>query len=57
MAKPNLRLVAPNTENRTVIPKRLPNADLRTREHLIPDEVEGLIVAARGTTAMATATR
>jgi integrase len=38
MAKPNLRLVTPGTENRTVTPTRPPNAELRTREHLTADE-------------------
>ena len=47
MAKPNLRLVTPATENRTVTPRRAPNAQLRTREHLTADEVEKLIEAAR----------
>jgi integrase len=37
----------PTTENRTV-PLRLPNAALRTREHLTLAEVEKLITAARG---------
>jgi integrase len=46
MAKANLRLVAPNTVNRTVTPRRLPNRELRTREHLTADEVERLIKAA-----------
>jgi integrase len=46
MAKPKMRLVAPITENRTVVPRRPKNADLRTREHLTPDEVEKLIDAA-----------
>jgi integrase len=46
MAKAKLRLVAPVTENRTVAPRRPKNADLRTREHLTPDEVEKLIEAA-----------
>jgi integrase len=46
MAKANLRLVAPITENRTVAPRRLKNADLRTREHLTDAEVEKLIEAA-----------
>jgi type 1 fimbriae regulatory protein FimB/type 1 fimbriae regulatory protein FimE len=41
-------LVAPTTENRTVTPLRLPNAELRTREHLTPAEVEALIKAAKG---------
>jgi hypothetical protein len=47
MAKPNLRLVTPSTENRTVIPQRLPNAVMRTREHLTADEVDKLIEAAK----------
>src|SRR5262245_54827941 len=46
MTNPNLRLVAPTTENRTVTPQRAPNAELRTREHLTADEVEKLIEAA-----------
>jgi integrase len=47
VANPNLRLVTPTTENRTVTPQRPPNADLRTREHLTADEVEKLIEAAK----------
>jgi integrase len=47
MAKPHLKLVAPTTANRTVIPKRLPNAALRTREYLTEAEVERLIEAAK----------
>jgi hypothetical protein len=47
VANPNLRLVAPTTENRTVTPQRPPNAQLRTREHLTADEVEKLIEAAK----------
>ncbi len=38
---------APSTDNRTV-PLRLPNAALRTREHLTLAEVEKLIEAAKG---------
>ena len=34
MAKTHLKLVTPATVNRTVAPKRLPNAQLRSREHL-----------------------
>jgi integrase len=45
MAKPNLRLVAPTSEKRTVTPLRLPNRQLRTREHLTEAEVEKLIKA------------
>ena len=47
MAKSHLRLVAPNTVNRTVAPKRRPNADLRTREYLTPTEVERLLRATK----------
>src|SRR5262245_8572084 len=48
MAKPKLRLVSPTTVNRTVPPRRRPNAELRTREHLTPKEVDKLIAAASG---------
>jgi integrase len=47
MAKSALRLVAPTEVNRTVAPTRRPNAELRTREHLTPGEVESLIEAAK----------
>jgi hypothetical protein len=43
----NLKLVAPAEVNRTVPPTRRPNAELRTREHLTPGEVEALIEAAK----------
>src|SRR5262245_62901524 len=46
MAKRHLRLVSPSTVNRTVRPRRLPNGDLRTREHLTEGEVERLLKAA-----------
>ena len=46
VAKSHLNLVAPATAKRTVTPKRLPNADLRTRQHLIEAEVERLMNAA-----------
>ena len=45
MAKPDLKLVTPTTVKRTVAPRRLPNKDLRTREHLTEGEVERLIKA------------
>jgi type 1 fimbriae regulatory protein FimB/type 1 fimbriae regulatory protein FimE len=48
MAKSQLSLVTPAIENRTVIPKRRPNADLRTREYLTEAEVERLLNAAKG---------
>ena len=44
--KPRLRIVAPATENRTVTPRRRPNAEIRTREYLTETEVEKLIKAA-----------
>jgi type 1 fimbriae regulatory protein FimB/type 1 fimbriae regulatory protein FimE len=47
VAKSTLRLVRPTTEKRTVTPRRRPNAELRTREHLTEREVERLIEAAR----------
>ena len=48
MAKRHLKLVAPATVNRTVTPRRRPNAELRTREYLTEAEVERLIEAAKG---------
>jgi integrase len=47
MAKPHLKLVTPATVKRTVTPRRRPNADLRTREHLTEAEVEQLVAAAK----------
>jgi integrase len=44
----HLKLVAPTEVKRTVRPKRQKNADLRTREHFTPDEVESLLEAAQG---------
>jgi site-specific recombinase XerD len=46
MAKAHLKLVTPATVKRTVTPRRLPNADLRTREYLTEAEVERLMKAA-----------
>ena len=46
MTKPRLKLVTPATVNRTVTPRRLPNRDLRTREHLTEAEVERLMEVA-----------
>jgi integrase len=43
-----LRLVTPTEVKRTVTPRRPKNADVRTREHLTPSEVEVLIEAAKG---------
>ncbi|MFZ3215211.1 MAG: tyrosine-type recombinase/integrase [Candidatus Acidiferrales bacterium] len=45
--KSNLRLVKPTTEKRAVTPRRQPNRELRTREHLTETEVEKLIEAAK----------
>jgi integrase len=45
MAKSHLRVVAPTKEIRTVTPRRLKNAAVRTREHLTPNEVERLMKA------------
>jgi integrase len=47
MGNPRLRLVAPTTENRTVMPRRSKNADLRSREYLTEHEIEALMAAAR----------
>jgi site-specific recombinase XerD len=47
VAHSHLKLVAPSTVNRTVaMPRRKPNAELRTREYLTEQEVEALIRAA-----------
>ena len=48
MAKSNLRLVPPATENCTVEPRRRKNSEYRTREHLEGHEVDRLIETARG---------
>jgi integrase len=47
MAKSHLKLVTPTEILRTVAPTRRPNAELRTREHLTPGEVEALVEAAK----------
>jgi integrase len=46
LKKSPLKLIAPATVLRTVTPKRRPNAELRSREHLTETEVEKLIKAA-----------
>jgi integrase len=46
-AKSNLRLVQPTTKKRAVAPRRQPNRELRSREHLTQTEVEKLIEAAK----------
>ncbi len=47
MAKRRLRLVTPSTVLRTVTPRRPPNRELRTREHLTEAEVERLMRATK----------
>jgi integrase len=47
-AKATLRLVKPTTQKRAVAPRRQPNSELRSREHLTETEVEKLIEAAKG---------
>jgi integrase len=47
MAKSRLRLIAPATEKRTVMPTRQPNTAYRTREHLTEREVTKLMKAAK----------
>jgi integrase len=46
-AKSSLRLVQPTTKKRAVVPRRQPNRELRSREHLTETEVEKLIEAAK----------
>src|SRR5471032_959345 len=48
MVKSHRKLVTPSTVKRTVMPRRRPNADLRTREYLTEAEVERLMEAAKG---------
>jgi type 1 fimbriae regulatory protein FimB/type 1 fimbriae regulatory protein FimE len=48
MAKARLKLVIPNTKNRTVTPRRRANAELRTREYLTGAEVAKLMEVAKG---------
>jgi integrase len=45
--KSALQLVTPTTVLRTVMPRRRPNAELRTREHLTEAEVERLMAKAK----------
>ena len=48
MARTHLQLVAPTAVKQTVGPRRRPNADYRSREHLTETEIEKLIMAAKG---------
>jgi len=43
----HLQLVSPSRGNRTVMPTRLPNAELRPREHLTPSEIDKLVAATK----------
>jgi site-specific recombinase XerD len=47
MAKRRLKLTASTSVNRTVMPRRLPNAELRTREYLTETEVDRLVEGAK----------
>jgi hypothetical protein len=47
MTNSHLKLITPTREIRTVTPRRPKSADVRSREHLTPGEVETLIEAAR----------
>jgi integrase len=47
MNNSHLKLVAPDSIKRKVTPRRPRNADVRTREHLLPHEVDRLIATAR----------
>jgi type 1 fimbriae regulatory protein FimB/type 1 fimbriae regulatory protein FimE len=47
MAKRHLKLVTPATVKRTVMPRRRPNGDIRTREYLTEAEVEKFMNAAK----------
>jgi integrase len=47
MTNAHLQLLTPTTVKRTVMPRRLPNHELRPREHLTEREVEKLIEAAK----------
>ena len=46
-ANAHLTLVTLDTEKRTVLPVRKPNAEYRSREHLTETEIEKLLEAAR----------
>jgi integrase len=46
--KTSLKLVSPTTVNRTVMPTRTPNAEMRTREFLTESEIEKLMKAVGG---------
>jgi hypothetical protein len=54
MTKGNLRLVSPHAVIGTVPPRRVPNAELRTREYLTEAEVERLMRPSETVGAIAT---
>src|SRR5882757_7473708 len=47
MAKSHLELATPTEADQTVVPAQRPSAELQTREHLTPGEVEMLVEAAK----------
>ena len=47
LANSHLKLITPTTVKRTVAPRRRPNKDLRTREHLTEAEVDRLLAVAK----------
>ncbi len=47
MTNTHLQLIAPTTLKRTVTPRRLPNRELRPREHMTEREIEKLIKVAK----------
>jgi integrase len=47
MGNPALRLVSPSSEKQTILARRRPNAEYRTREYLPEHEVEQLIEATK----------
>ena len=47
MTKTHLKLLTPATKKRAVTPRRQPNSELRSREHLTEAEVGKLIEAAK----------
>ena len=48
MALANLKVIAPTTILRKVMPRRLSNSAYRTREYLTPEEIDRLLKATKG---------
>lgn len=46
-ANAHLKLVTPTAQNATVMPSRPANSELRTREHLLPGEIDKLLAATK----------